>query len=118
MGVSGEFRYLVPAFSSLESVRPVKAMTLPASLEIGNIARLRNLEYIASPESRVLSPEPLRFLSSCAEGRISALCRGSPVLLSSGDVACPWCPWLTTRDSELGASFAVSFHENSPLSLS
>src|SRR5205814_10517062 len=46
MAVSGEFRYLGPAFSSVESVRPVKAMTFPASLAIGNITRLRNLEYM------------------------------------------------------------------------
>jgi hypothetical protein len=38
-------------------VRPVKAMTLPASLDMGNMTRLRNFEYMASPESVVLSPE-------------------------------------------------------------
>src|SRR5215831_17022454 len=47
MGVSGELRYFGPALSSVERVRPVKAMTLPASLLIGNMTRLRNLEYIA-----------------------------------------------------------------------
>src|SRR5581483_1117249 len=46
MAVSGEFRYLGPAFSSVASVRPVKAMTRPLSLAIGNMIRLRNLEYM------------------------------------------------------------------------
>src|SRR5581483_7182544 len=45
MDVSGELRYLGPDFSSVERVRPVKAMILPESLEIGNMTRLRNLEY-------------------------------------------------------------------------
>ena len=35
-----------PDFSSVARVRPVKAMTLPASLEMGNMTRLRNLEYM------------------------------------------------------------------------
>src|SRR5579864_162705 len=95
MGVSGELRYLGPDFSSVERVRPVKAMTLPASLEMGNMTRLRNLEYMASPggspgaspESRVLSPEAGR----------------SKFAVFSG---------LGTRDSGLGASF----QENRPLS--
>src|SRR5215472_2577033 len=47
MGVSGEFRYFGPALSSLERVRPVKAMTLPPSLLIGNMTRLRNFAYTA-----------------------------------------------------------------------
>src|SRR5271165_4470825 len=46
MAVSGELRYFGPAFSSVERVRPVKAMTLPASLAMGNMTRLRNLEYM------------------------------------------------------------------------
>ena len=44
MGVSGEFRYFGPAFSSVASVRPVKAMILPLSLAMGNVMRLRNFE--------------------------------------------------------------------------
>src|SRR5579872_833786 len=47
MAVSGEFRYFGPAFSSVARVRPVKAMTLAASLLIGNMTRFRNFEYIA-----------------------------------------------------------------------
>src|SRR5580700_3818278 len=47
MPVSGEFKYFGPAFSSAARVRPVKAMILPASLAMGNITRLRNLEYMA-----------------------------------------------------------------------
>src|SRR5205085_1266966 len=47
MGVSGEFRYLGPAFLSVLRVRPVKAMTFPPSLQMGNRTRLRNLEYMA-----------------------------------------------------------------------
>jgi hypothetical protein len=43
MGVSGELRYLGPDFSSLARVRPVKAMTLPPSLQMGKTMRLRNL---------------------------------------------------------------------------
>src|SRR6202044_673619 len=46
MGVSGEFRYFGPDFSSVARVRPVKAIILPASFAIGNITRLRNLEYM------------------------------------------------------------------------
>src|ERR1700722_15742700 len=48
MGVSGEFKFFGPDFSSVARVRPVKAITLPASLAIGNITRLRNLEYMAA----------------------------------------------------------------------
>src|ERR1700692_2041790 len=48
MAVSGEFKYFGPAFSSVASVLPVNAMILPASLAIGNITRLRNLEYMAA----------------------------------------------------------------------
>src|SRR5450755_2937149 len=47
IGVSGEFRYFGPAFSSVARVRPVNAITLPASLAMGNMTRLRNLEYMA-----------------------------------------------------------------------
>src|SRR5215475_8166645 len=46
MAVSGEFKYFGPAFSSVASVRPVNAMTRPLSLAMGNMTRLRNLEYI------------------------------------------------------------------------
>src|SRR5882724_11760727 len=56
MAVSGELRYFGPAFSSVESVRPVKAMTFPASLAMGNITRLRNLEYMFIA---VLSLQPI-----------------------------------------------------------
>src|ERR1700751_2595801 len=52
IGVSGEFRYFGPAFSSVARVRPVKAMTLPASLAMGNMTRLRNLEYMAAAVGR------------------------------------------------------------------
>src|SRR5580658_7877560 len=52
MGVSGEFRYLGPDFSSAARVRPVKAITFPASLEMGNITRLRNLEYMEAGVGR------------------------------------------------------------------
>src|SRR5437588_7353369 len=60
MGVSGEFRYLGPDFSSLASVRPVNAMTFPFSLAIGNITRLRNFAYIAAVAGPPApgSPEP------------------------------------------------------------
>src|SRR5215467_11797665 len=63
MGVSGEFRYFGPAFSSVERVRPVKAMTLPASLLMGNITRLRNLEYIA--ETTAFGFRIIRVLDRC-----------------------------------------------------
>src|SRR5579862_2653147 len=51
MPVSGELRYFGPAFSSVERVHPVKAITLPASLAMGNMTRLRNLEYMAERAS-------------------------------------------------------------------
>src|SRR5215831_20981704 len=51
MGVSGEFKYFGPAFSSVERVRPVKAMTLLASLAMGNITRFLNFEYMAERAS-------------------------------------------------------------------
>src|SRR6266700_1709884 len=47
MAVSGEFKYLGPAFSSVERVRPVNAIMRPLSFVIGNMIRLRNLEYMA-----------------------------------------------------------------------
>ena len=53
MAVSGEFRYFGPALSSVASARPVKAMTLPASLVMGNMMRLRKREYNAE-----FSPPP------------------------------------------------------------
>src|ERR1700722_17630505 len=46
MAVSGEFKYFGPAFSSVARVRPVKAMIFAASLVMGNMTRLRNLEYM------------------------------------------------------------------------
>src|SRR5437899_11678833 len=56
MAVSGELRYFGPAFSSVESVRPVNAITFPASLAMGNITRLRNLEYMAEARASDLGP--------------------------------------------------------------
>src|ERR1700722_20253252 len=59
MEVSGEFKYLGPDFSSTASVRPVNAITFPASLAIGNITRLRNLEYMAASRTSDLGPPTL-----------------------------------------------------------
>ena len=42
-GRLGELRYLGPDLSSVARVRPVKAMTLPLSLQMGKMMRLRNL---------------------------------------------------------------------------
>src|SRR6266481_9320106 len=74
MVVSGEFKYFGPAFSSVESVRPVNAITRPLSFAIGNVIRLRNLEYIeagfrlwASGCRFSLLPLPSSALSSRAE---------------------------------------------------
>src|SRR6266704_1507134 len=56
MAVSGEFKYFGPAFSSFESVRPVKAITRPLSFAIGNMIRLRNLEYMVRAASGLENP--------------------------------------------------------------
>src|SRR6266403_664484 len=66
MAVSGELRYLGPDFSSVERVRPVKAMMRPESLAMGKMMRLRNLEYIASAAAGfwLLASAPLRALGS------------------------------------------------------
>src|SRR6185437_4907612 len=95
MAVSGEFRYFGPAFSSEERVRPVKAMTLPFSLAMGNITRLRNLEYMAAGAGPVV----------LAFG--AGLCAKSPPCLSKGG-----------RDKDGAPSLepAPSFQENRPLS--
>src|SRR5215468_11062645 len=90
MGVSGEFKYFGPAFSSVERVRPVKAMTLPASLAIGNMTRLRNLEYIAERASGVRRPAS-----------------------ASGDDA---RSLDSARDDSDSVDRSSCFHENSPLS--
>src|SRR6202521_55111 len=85
MEVSGEFKYFGPDFSSAASVRPVNAITFPASLAIGNITRLRNLEYMAE----VVGPfAPLRAGSkrSLVVGlstNDSLGSSGAPTLLSS-----------------------------------
>src|ERR1700722_16338402 len=90
MAVSGEFKYLGPAFSSVARVRPVKAMILPASLAMGNMTRLRNLEYIAASGLRV---------TACGGGEKSES---------------PPCPSKGRTDKD-GAP-PVCFHENKPLS--
>ncbi len=56
-GVSGEFIYFGPDFSSESSARAVNAITLPCSLAIGNVIRLRNRAYIGPPEPSACSLE-------------------------------------------------------------
>src|SRR5208283_2805859 len=110
MPVSGEFRYFGPAFSSVARVRPVNAMILPASLVMGNITRLRNLEYMAAAGFR---------LSASGVGVES---KSPPLRLCSG-LACP----SKERTDEDGAASLLSdllvrlsscFQENRPLSRS
>src|SRR5271155_2288191 len=92
MPVSGEFKYFGPDFSSVARVRPVKAMILPASLVMGNITRLRNLEYIADAGFGL---------------RLSGFGSGS-------ESKFPPCPSKERIDED----GAPSFQENSPLSRS
>src|SRR5689334_23133972 len=93
MGVSGEFRYFGPAFSSVERVRPVNAITLPASLQIGNMTRLRNFEYIAERASGVR-----RRASELSDSGVDARSLDS------------------ARDDNDSAERSSCFHENRPLS--
>src|SRR5579864_4053263 len=97
MAVSGEFKYFGPDFSSVARVRPVNAMTFPASLAMGNITRLRNLEYMA--ESFVL------LLASSFGSDSGSLDSGGP--LESERPA-------STRDDR--GTVSSCFHENNPLS--
>src|SRR5438876_9643568 len=86
MAVSGELRYFGPAFSSVESVRPVKAMTFPASLAIGNITRLRNLEYMLIAVLSSALP-PLSFRPK------GGICCSTPPLSSRASSAASFAEW-------------------------
>src|SRR2546429_9895491 len=86
MAVSGELRYFGPAFSSVESVRPVKAMTFPASLAMGNITRLRNLEYMLIAVLSSALP-PLSFRPK------GGICRSTPPLSSRASSAASFVEW-------------------------
>src|SRR5207302_1584112 len=108
MAVSGELRYFGPAFSSVESVRPVKAMTFPASLAMGNITRLRNLEYmLIAVLSSALPPlsfrpkggiccstPPLSCRASSAASFVEWRCRSRAFLFSLRPAAGRWEPAL------------------------
>src|SRR5438876_12112494 len=90
MAVSGELRYLGPAFSSVESVRPVKAMTFPASLALGNVTRLRNLEYrLIAVLSSALPP-----LSFRPKG---GLCCSTHPLSSRQSAVAPLAEWRVVQ---------------------
>src|SRR5271154_6911664 len=105
MPVSGEFKYFGPDFSSVARVLPVKAMILPASLAIGNMTRLRNLEYIRASGFRVWAwdnPSFRRALSLRAgEGQRGFCC--SPA-------APPPSPFSGTPDPEARTP-SPCFHE-------
>src|SRR5580765_961199 len=104
MGVSGEFRYFGPDFSSAASVRPVKAMTLPASLEIGNMTRLRNLEYMEAASGFRLPASGTSRSPPCPS-KVRTDKDGAPADPRSLDSA---------RDDNVEG--ATSFQENRPLS--
>src|SRR5690349_5468186 len=109
MGVSGEFKYLGPDFSSVARVRPVKAITLPASLAIGNITRLRNLEYMAASfEARVSGSEPDAVFPFGALPSVG--CSGRA--LDSGGPLVAERPPSARDDGDVSSCF----HENKPLS--
>src|SRR3989442_14909212 len=96
MAVSGELRYFGPAFSSVESVRPVKAMTFPASLAMGNITRLRNLEYMFIAVLSSAFP-PLSFRPK------GGICCSTPPLSSRASSAASFAEWRgESRDDNGG----------------
>src|SRR5207248_10744779 len=116
MAVSGELRYFGPAFSSVESVRPVKAMTVPASLAMGNITRLRNLEYMFIAVLSSTLP-PLSFRPK------GGICCSIPPLSPPASSAASFAEW---RGEARGLLFSLRlaadgwelafFHEKKPLS--
>src|SRR5258708_6385485 len=106
MAVSGELRYLGPDFSSVERVRPVKAMMRPESLAMGKMMRLRNLEYIASAAAGfwLLASGECTFAGSGLWAPDSGLWEAERGIC--------FCGRPTADDSRLPSSF----HENRPRS--
>src|SRR6476646_8497786 len=116
MAVSGEFRYLGPAFSSVESVRPVNAITRPLSLAIGNITRLRNLEYM---EETAASGFRRRASEKAALGSwLSALGPPSGIGSWADDVRRTTDDGFWADDVRRTTGEVLSFHDISPLSRS
>src|SRR4029077_7612202 len=84
-------------------------MTLPASLEMGNMTRLRNLEYMEAASGFRLPASGSRLraeLSSPAESRILASC--SELI--------PYATDFSERREPKAESRSSCFHEKKPLS--